>query len=349
MITVPVDSVRIFIEACLVRLGLEPLHAEISARHMAFADARGTDTHGIMQLPVYARRIRDGGINRSPNPVWEQETDQSAVLNGDHGMGHYSAHLAMEKAIEKARSHTISFVTIRNASHFGAASSYAKMASDAGMIGFVTSNAAALMAATGGTERVLGNNPICFAVPRKDRDPVILDMACSNVAMGKLVMAQNKGESIPLGWALDKNGNPTEDPYEGFQGGGSLVPIAGHKGYGLALIMDILAGVLSGSNYGKNVGRMADSAVPTGIGCSMIVLNLARILPPDLFGERLEDLLGMVLSSGKGANRIYLPGEKGADTARERQASGVPIPEALIAQLAGIADELGIDTQAYGF
>ncbi|WP_313998001.1 Ldh family oxidoreductase [uncultured Paenibacillus sp.] len=349
MVSIPIDNVRGFIAEALLRLGLERQQAEIAARHMAYADAKGTDTHGIMQLPVYARRIRDGGINRNPVLAWENETEQSAVLNGDHGMGHYVTHVAMEKAIEMAGRHTISFVTIRNGSHFGAASSYAKMASDAKMIGFVTSNAAALMAATGGTQRVLGNNPLCFAVPRKEGDPVILDMACSNVAMGKLVMAQNKGEQIPLGWALDKHGRPTTDPYEGFQGGGSLVPIAGHKGYGLALVMDILSGVLSGSNYGTNVGRMADSPIPTGVGCSMIVLNIARILPLEVFEARLEDLLGMVAASGDGTSRIYLPGEKGAETARVRLQTGVPIAGKLLGQLTELAEQLGIDTQQYGF
>lgn len=348
MTATQIDNLRSYATEVLIRLGLEQSQAEISAHHIVFADAKGTDTHGIMQLPIYAKRIMDGGINSRPKLSWINETEHSAVLDADNGMGHYVTHLAMERAIEMARQHTISFVTIRGGSHFGAAASYTKMASDANMIGFITSNAAALMAATGGTERVLGNNPLSFAVPRKDEDPVILDMACSNVAMGKLVLAQTKGENIPLGWALDKDGNPTTDPYEGFQGGGSLVPIAGHKGYGLALIMDILSGVLSGSRYGKDVGRMANTDEPTGVGCSMIVINIAKILPLEIFHDRLEDLLGMVTASGQESSRIYLPGQKGSETARSRQQDGVPLPEKLRDQLKEIAAQLGFDSQPYG-
>lgn len=349
MVTIQIDALREFITEVLVKIGLEKELAVISANHMTFADAKGTDTHGIMQLPVYVKRIKDGGINKRPVLKWLNETGQSAVLDADNGMGHYVTQLAMERAIEMAREHTISFVAVRNGSHFGAAASYTHLAAKENMIGFITSNAAPLMAATGGTERVLGNNPLSFAIPRKEEPHVMLDMACSNVAMGKLVMAQNRGESIPLGWALDKEGKPTTDPYEGFQGGGTLVPIAGHKGYGLALVMDILSGVLSGSRYGKDVGKVADTTVPTGVGCAILVINVDRIMPIDLFHNRLEDLVRMVTTPQREDSRVYLPGERGAETARIRSQSGVPLTEKLQEQLKGIAQELGVETSAFGF
>jgi LDH2 family malate/lactate/ureidoglycolate dehydrogenase len=350
MFTVPISQLENYIADVLTHLDMEEEQARITAHHMVFADSKGTDTHGIMQLPIYVDRIKDGGINNRPHMQWEKETGNSGVLNGDNGMGHYVVHKAMERAIELAQHNAISFVSVYNGSHFGAAASYTKMAADANMIGFITSNAAPLMAATGGVERVLGNNPLSFAVPRQDAYPVILDIACSNVAMGKLVLAQTKGESIPLGWALDKDGNPTTDPYEGFQGGGTLLPIAEHKGYGLALIMDILSGVLTGANYGKNVGRMADTKKPTGVGCSMIVIHIAQIMGTDQFFERMEDLLSMIGSSKKAehADKIYLPGEKGNETALFRAESGIPIPEKLHERLTQIALELNMVPAQYG-
>lgn len=350
MRSIQLDQLRRFIADSLTRSGLEEPVAAITARHMAYADAKGADTHGIMQLPVYAGRLRDGGINKRPNLAWERETGNTAVLNADNGMGHYVAHLAMERAIELAERGGVSFVTIKNGNHFGAAASYTRMAADAKMIGFITSNAAPLLAAAGGTERVLGNNPFSFSVPRREEAPVILDIACGNVAMGKLTLAHTKGESIPLGWALDKDGAPTTDPLDCLERGGSLVPMGGHKGYGLALMMDILSGVISGSKYGKEVGRIGDTRRPTGVGCSMFVLNVAKLMPLDEFEDRLEDLVSMVVSSRRapGVENIYLPGQKGSETAAVRAETGVPLPDKLADRLRELAVELGLEAEEYG-
>ncbi|MBP1931925.1 Ldh family oxidoreductase [Ammoniphilus resinae] len=330
--------------------GLDQEQAEITGQHLIFADQHGVDTHGILRLPIYIKRIQEGLINKTPNLEWSNETNSSAVLDADNGMGHYITHLAMQKAIEKAKQHTISFITVKNGNHFGALASYTKMAAKQKMIGFITTNTAPLMAPTGGAERVLGNNPLSFAVPRKNEPPVVLDMACSNVAGGKLVLASKKGESIPLGWALDREGRPTTDPFEGFENGGVLLPIGGHKGYGLSLIMDILTGVLSGSNYGKNVNRLYDTSKVTGIGYSMMVLNIESFLPMDIFEDRLEDLLHMVENSKKAMDveRIYLPGQMEEKIIRERLEQGVPLPDKLHAELLELSSELGLDKGQYG-
>ena len=275
--------------------------------------------------------------------TWEYETSNSVVLNADNGLGHYTTQVATEKAIEKAQENGISFVSIYNNNHFGAAGCYAKMIADKGMIGFVTTNGAPLMAPVGGAERVLGNNPFSFAIPRKEQDPVVFDMANSVVSAGKLMVAEQNGESILEGWALDAEGNATTDPYKGYKGGGTLVPIASHKGFGLSLIMDILSGVLSGANFGKNIHGLADFGHITGNGCAIIVINIEKIMPKERFFDRLEELLSMVVDSKRtdGVDKIYLPGEKGQETRKKNFDTGIQVNAILHQELQEVANSLG--------
>src|SRR5699024_7955050 len=189
---------------------------------------------------------------RDPRYFWEKRGGSVSILHGDRGMGHFLGAIAMEKAIELAKQNTIGLVFVRGATHYGASGYYTQMAGQRGRIGFTTTNTMPLMAPTGGAERVLGNNPISFAIPRLDNNPIVLDMATSTVAAGRLIRGHQKGEEIPKVWALDKDGFPTSDPYAGFEGGGSLLPLGHHKGFGLALVMDVLAGVLSGASFGKD-------------------------------------------------------------------------------------------------
>ena len=299
MIRMMPENLEKFINDVFVSAGLSEEQASIGACKMAFADSQGTDTHGILRLPIYVKRIQMGLYNKSPKVECVKETGNSAVIDGDNALGHYSTFKAMKVAIEKAKNNAISIVNLTNGNHFGAAAAYSKMAADEGMIGFITSNTAPVMAPTGSAERVLGNNPFSVAIPRKDDYPVILDVACSNVSGGKIILAHKKGESIPLGWTIDKQGKPTTDPFEGFVNGGALLPFAGHKGYGISLMMDVLAGILSGSNYGKNVGMVYDTTKVAGVGCCIIVINIENFMPIDMFNQRIEDLLASIKNSTK--------------------------------------------------
>lgn len=342
-VTITLAELENFYEEIFTKLGVSNDIAAITSKNFVYADAKGADTHGVLRLPIYVQRLQKGLVKKNPDLKWEQETHNSIVLNADNGLGHYTTQAAVEKAIEKAADSGISMVTVYNNNHFGAAGCYAKMIAEKGMIGFVTTNGAPLIAPVGGAERVLGNNPFSFAVPRKNQEPVVFDMANSVVSAGKLMVAHHNGESIPEGWALDADGEPTTDPYKAYNGGGTLVPIAGHKGFGLSLMMDVLAGVLSGANFGKDVYGLANHEKVTGNGNAIIAINIEKLMPKERFFDRLEALLSMVTDSKKagGAERIYLPGEKGQETRIRNLETGIQVNSKLHEELQEIADQLG--------
>lgn len=342
-VTISLEELERFYVVIFTKLGVPENIAAIASKNFVYADAKGADTHGVLRLPLYVQRLQKGLMKKAPALKWEQDSDNSAVLNADNGLGFYATQVAVEKTIEKAANSGISMVTVYNNNHFGAAGCYAKMIAEKGMIGFVTTNGAPLIAPVGGAERVLGNNPFSFAVPRKDQEPVVFDMANSVVSAGKLMVAHHNGESIPEGWGLDENGEPTTDPYRAYNGGGSLVPIAEHKGFGLSLIMDVLAGVLSGANFGKDVSGLANFEKATGNGNAIIAINIEKLMPKERFFERLETFLSMITDSKKaaGTEKIYVPGEKGADIRKRNLENGIQINSKLHEELQEIAGQLG--------
>jgi len=326
----------------LTKGGLSQEQAEAAAEVMGYADQRGIESHGLILLKTYIERIKQKIIVGNPAYKWDLHLPNVAVLDGASGMGHFMGKIAMEEAIKKAKEHTIGLVFVKNTSHYGASGYYTELAAKHGMIGFSTTNTFPLMAPTGGAERVLGNNPISFSVPRENENPIILDIATSVVAAGKLLVAESKNETIPEGWAIDKNGQPTTDPHAGYLGGGSLLPMASHKGYGLALVMDVLAGVLAGSGYGTKVGHST-------IGYVMMAINVNHIMPEQEFYARVEDLTGMVQSSRKavGTEKIYLPGELEYVKQADREENGFKLSEKLYAEIEYLAEELGLDVAQY--
>lgn len=348
-INITLQELKNFYVEVFSKVGVAKHMATIVANNLLFADAKGADTHGVLRVPVYVKRLQKGLVNKNPKLTWEYETNNSVVLNADNGLGHYTTQVAAKKAIEKAQENGISFVSIYNNNHFGVAGCYAKLIADEGMIGFVTTNGAPLMAPVGGVERILGNNPFSFAIPRKVHDPIIFDMANSIVSAGRLMVAEHNNERIPEGWALDAEGNPTTDPYKGYKGGGTLVPIASHKGFGLSLIMDILSGVLSGANFGKSIHGLADLEHITGNGSAIIAINIEKIMPKERFFDRLEEFLKMVVDSKKSgdANRIYLPGEKGQENRKRNLKIGININTKLHQELQTMAYSLGATLYKY--
>ncbi|WP_408006913.1 Ldh family oxidoreductase [Pseudalkalibacillus sp. A8] len=326
----------------LTKIGLTSEQAQMASEIMNYADVRGIDSHGLILLNTYIDRINKKIIRKNPNYKWDKKSEIISVLDGDHGMGHFMGHLAMREAIKIAKEKSLGLVLVKNATHYGASGYYTELAAKHKMIGFTTTNTMPLMAPTGGAERILGNNPISFSIPRQNEDPVILDIASSVVAAGKLILVNQKNEIIPEGWALDKEGNPTTDPNEGYEGGGTLLPIANHKGYGLALIMDILAGVLTGSGYGKNVGH-------SDIGFVMMAMDVDQIMPKEIFNKRLDSLISMVKSTKKGNenNTIYLPGEIEYLKKKEREQDGILINENLYKEIEKLTLDLEISIDNY--
>jgi LDH2 family malate/lactate/ureidoglycolate dehydrogenase len=332
-----------FSKQAFVACGVDAEAAQVTARHLIGADMRGVDTHGIVRLPLYISRIRRGLIAARAEPIVVRESATTAVMDAQNALGQWSANQAMNRAIEKARDHDLGAVTVRHSNHYGAAAEYSLLAAEQGMIGITTTNTAPLMPPKGGAARRVGNNPLSIGVPSELEAPLTLDIAFSVVAAWNLMLAHQRGEKVPLGWALDSEGNPTDDPYEGFVGGGTLLPIADHKGFGLAMMMDILTGVLSGGHFG-NQTRGLKSDEPVEVCHFMLAINVEAFMPIAQFHERISQLVALMKATprAEGVNEIMVPGEPEHRKFLIRQAEGIGIEEALVEELRTMADELGI-------
>ncbi len=332
-------------QACrriLEKAGVPHDQAACIADVIVEADLRGIESHGILRLPAYIHRVRTGTMSANTEVRKVQERGACVLLDAQHGFGQVAGVRAMGEAIDRARQYGVGFVAVRNAGHFGVAAYYAMLALPHKMIGMVTANAAPSMAAWGGAAPVLGTNPICIAIPTGTEVDIVLDMASSVVARGKIRLAASKGDPIPLGWALDEQGLPTTDPSAAMKG--TLVPIGGPKGYGLALAVDILSGVLTGSAFGPRVPSVHDTETKVSAGFTVQALDISAFADPRDFERDIQALIADIRNSPRAptCDRIYLPGEIEWRTKQERLREGIPLPNNLLAELARLADELGL-------
>ena len=342
--SIPAARLRAFVAAAFERVGLPAADAASVAALMVEADLQGSDGHGIFRLPQYIRRIQAGGVNPRPNVRIERERTAMAVVDGDNAQGHLAMKFAADLAIRKARTAGSAWVGVRRGNHAGPASLYAKMPMQAGMIGmyFAVGNANHLPP-WGGIEMLLSTNPIAVAIPALEEPPIVLDMATTVAAFGKVKTAAQRGQTMPEGWMVDREGKPLTDPKrmdEGF-----LLPIGGYKGYGLALVFGILAGTLNGAAMGRDVVDFNhDDATPTNTGQAILALDIAAFGDPEVFRRRIDDLSRDLRNSErmKGVDRIRLPGEQSLATSRDRTEHGVPIPAPLLKSLNQLAANLGI-------
>lgn len=319
--------------------------AAILADNLVEADLRGVHTHGSSLMLGYSRRLRSGGTKPHGNLTVLSEGPAVATVDGNAGIGQVVAHRAMQLAIAKARESGIGAVSVRNSNHFGAAASYAMLALP-DSIGFATTNAGVRVPPVGGTSAVVGNNPLSYAIPAGSEKPIVLDMAQSVVAAGKLGMALRKGETIPEGWALDTEGNPTRDPQAGLAG--LLLPIGGPKGFGLALAMDALSGALSGGNVGLDLSGPRPDDRPFGVCHYFMAIDIARFVPLDAFKARIDRLIRDTKAARKapGVAEIFLPGEIEFNLKERRRREGIPLLTSLARDLEGLATELGLSEDA---
>ena len=311
---------------------------------MAEADLQGSDGHGVIRLVPYARRIRAGGVNVKPSITVVQERAGMALLNGDNGMGHLVTKRAAEMAAAKARVTGIAWVGSQFSNHAGPASLYARMALPHDMIGlyFAVGNANHLPP-WGGLDMLLSTNPIAVAVPAANEGPIVLDMATTVAAYGKVKAKAQRGEMMPEGWMMDRAGKPLLDPKRAEEG--FLLPIGGYKGYGLALIVGLLAGTLNGAAMGKDVidFNHDDSSV-TNTGQAICMIDLSAFGDIDAFKQRVDTLARDLRASERidGVERIWLPGEQSEQRRRNYAKDGIPLPPALVKQLDTLAAELNI-------
>ena len=322
-------------------LGVPENDAEIAADVLVQADIRGTETHGVSRLPLYAKRVKAGLVNTTPEIKIEQR-EGVFIVDGDHGLGSVVTNAAIESCIRMAREIGIAAAVIKNTNHFGIAAYYALKAIDNDMIGFITTNTTPCMAPFGGCEALIGTNPIAIGIPSGTSLPIVLDMATSITTHGRLEVAYRRHERIPLGWALDEQGKPTDNPGKAMHG--TVLPIAGPKGYGLAVIVDVLAGVLSGSAYGRAINNIVADKKPENIGHFLLAVDPNRFMPIDTFKERMDDYIAEIKSSSKahGTKQIFLPGEIEFMKAEKHQKSGIPLDEKLVENLSKLAQELNV-------
>lgn len=287
--------------------GVSEEHAEIQMLSLLDSDLRGVFSHGIFRLPRYIDQLKNRYINPNPDIRPLQENGMIDVFDGDHGLGAVLGTIAMKKAIERSVKSGVGVVGCRKGNHFGTAAYYTEMAAKENQIGIVFTNSSPIIAPTGSVHPLIGNNPWSISVPTTT-NPITLDLANTIVAKGKLRIAQQNGDSIPLGWALDHTGKPTTDPAEALKG--VVLPIGGYKGYGIALMVEILSAIITGADYSVNmVDHDADGK--RNVGHLFISLNLQHFMELEEYFARIENLVGLIKHAPKVDENVdvYLPGE----------------------------------------
>ena len=334
-----------FVQAAFEKLGVAGGDAQIAAEALVAADLRGVDTHGVIRFSPhawYVKWLSEGSMTAKPNIRVISETPSTALLDGDRGMGMVVGHRAMELAIDKAQSCGIGMVGVRNSRHYGMSAQYAMQALAHDMIGIAMTNAGRQVVPTFGREARFGTNPMCFAVPTDTELPFVLDMATTTAAAGKLELAARLKKPIPVGWALDENAEATDDPRIA-QKARRLLPLGGsrdngsHKGYGLAVIVEILCGVLTGTVTALNADQD-----PRGHFFGAIRVDAFR--PVAEFKKDMDRLIRELKSTPpiEGQRRVYVAGEIEFETAEERAERGIPLLPSVLKGLREVSEELGL-------
>lgn len=340
----PIHRAEEFIAHALQANQVPAADAQLVAQLMIKSDMVGADGHGIFRLPAYIKRIRAGGINLAPNIHVEREQGATALINGDNALGHLVMNKAVDIAIEKVKQHSVCWVGSHYGNHSGAASVYVRKLAEQGYIGiYMAVGNANHMAPWGGIDLLLSTNPIAIAVPAGNHPTVLLDIATTVAAYGKVKVAAQKGESIPDTWMIDRNGKPITDPKKSNEG--SLLPIGGYKGYGLAVMIGLLAGALNNAAVGKEtIDFNAHHDLITNTGQTIIAVDPSAFGDKELFIERVISLVNDLKASAKlpGINQIRVPGDGAAKMMAERIQKGIPISPELKDALNQCAKECGI-------
>jgi LDH2 family malate/lactate/ureidoglycolate dehydrogenase len=346
--TVVVDAQGLtsFTAAALEAAGVDGAAAAAGADVLVRTTMRGVESHGVSYLHQYVKQLLEGGANPAAQIRSIVDRGAVAVLDADAGLGPSTAAQITAATIERARTHGIAMTSVRNGNHFGAAGHYGLMCAEAGCIGLVMSNTPPIMAVTGSATRSIGNSPLSFGAPRAGAAPFVLDIAMSKVAGGKIRMAIQNGEQVPLGWILDPHGNPTTVPEDFLVHRGALLPMENHKGYGLSLMVETLSGALSGAAMLGGVRNwIYDPDKPSDTGYFLFVIDVSTTDSafPD-FSERLRALCDEITSSPRapGVDRIFIPGEIEHDAEQRALAEGVELRAEVWDKLAAVAGDLGI-------
>lgn len=340
---VPAASLLALVTEIFRRCDMSESDAALLADSLVAADLRGVNSHGVLRVPEYVKKLTVGGVDPRGRPAIAHDGGACLVVDGGNSMGQIGAQFAIERAIERAATHGIAAVAVRGSNHCGAMAYFAAQSLPRDMIGLATTNALPTMAPWGGAERILGINPLAVAIPAGDEPPIVYDAAFSGSAHGKIRVYQQRGQKLPEGWALDRAGRPTIDPAAAIEG--LLVPIGGFKGAGLALIMGILSSMLSGASYGTELGNMDDGPKPGQDGHFFLALRVGAFEDVARFKARVDTAIRQIhaVRLAPGVDRAYAPGEKELLTEQENRAHGIPLNPVTLADLRKTAEVLGIE------
>jgi (2R)-3-sulfolactate dehydrogenase (NADP+) len=318
----PFQEILSLVQAALVHNGASPLQAHATALALVTAQASGLPSHGLSRVAMYVSHLRAGRVLGNAEPSILHERSAAVLIDAGNGFAFPACHLAIEQAIGRARQQGIAIAAVTNSHHFGMAAYHLDPVAEAGMVGIACGNSPAAMPAAGGKRAIFGTNPIAAIFPRTGQPPVSVDLSLSEVARGKLMVAADKGESIPLGWALDSDGNPTTDPAKGLEG--SMLAMGGTKGAMLALVVELLVTTLTGAHFGAEADTFfkAEGNQPR-LGQVFIVIDPEALGGQAVYSERIEALvLAMLADEG-----VRLPGQRRIQLLATAQQAGVDVPQ----------------------
>ena len=338
---VTASDARHLVSSILVGNGVPEGNATIIADCLIQADLRGIDTHGMNRIPSYMERVRQGVLDANAQPVFDQITPVVGQVDGKNAFGFLCAHLGMSHAIEMAKVYGIGMVSVKHSNHFGMSAWIVQQAVDSGMMSLVFTNSSPALPVWGGRDKLMGVSPIACGAPAGKAPPFILDMAPSVAARGKIYKAKRRGEKIPMDWALDGEGNRTDDPAAALEG--VMLPMGGPKGSGLSIMMDVFSGALSGSAFAGHVTNPYDPSRPADTGHFLVAIKPDLFMGLEEFKERMDYLYQRVVGCEKmtGVERIYFPGELEQIEREKRLKGGIPLVKAEVDALNVEAERVG--------
>jgi LDH2 family malate/lactate/ureidoglycolate dehydrogenase len=337
------EALQTFVKTIFEHCAMNAVDAALLADSLVFADASGVHSHGVLRVPEYVYKLTSGGVNPLGRPTVVRDSAACIVVDGGNSMGQIGAHFAMEQVIQRAYTFGIAAAGVRGSNHCGAMAYFAHMALAHDMIGIATTNALPTMAPWGGAERILGINPLAFAIPTAQQPPIVYDAAFSGSSHGKLRVYQQRGWQIPAEWALDRHGKPTTDPAAAIDG--LLAPIGGFKGAGLAMIMGVLSSMLSGAAYGTELGDIVQGPVPGQDGHFLMAIRIDAFEEIGTFKSRVDRAIEQIHTCrlAPGFERTYAPGELEHLTRTQYQRDGIPLNEITLAGVTEAGRRFGLE------
>lgn len=339
----PREAVQRLVTSVFQGCGMSADDAGLVAETLVVSDLRGVHSHGVMRVPWYQHKLLAEGVDPKGKPRVARDSGAALLMDGGNSMGQVGSAFAMRAAIERARTTGVAMAALRGSNHCGAMAYYALLAVPEDMIGLATTNALPSMAPYGGLERIVGINPLAIAVPAGQERPLCYDAAFSYSAHGKIQILQQKGATVPEGWATDQEGRPTTDPARALAG--FMMPIGGYKGYDMAMLMGILSAVLSGASYGTELGSLEAGAKPGHDGQFFAAIRIAAFEDVSKFKRTVDGIVRQARACRKapGFERVYVAGELEDETAAEYGARGIPLNDVTVKDLAAAARRVGVD------